>query len=184
MTSLARTMMMAAAACALALSLGAPLYAAGSDSGDPPKATETTTECKDGTVWDKAAKKCVKPEKSSLNDTGLYEAARELAYAGQYENAIGVLKVAKNQDDPRILNYMGYANRKAGRVDLAMTYYRKALAVDANYLLARSYMGQGLLAQGKVEEARAQLIEIRDRGGRDTYAYRALYDALKQGGTY
>jgi Flp pilus assembly protein TadD len=79
---------------------------------------------------------------------------------------------------------MGFANRKAGRVDVAMSYYRKALAIDGNYLLARSYMGQGLIAQGKIEEARAQLIEIRDRGGRDTYAYHSLYDALKTRLTY
>ena len=55
---------------------------------------------------------------------------------------------------------------------------------DGNYLLARSYMGQGLIVQGKIEEARAQLIEIRDRGGKDTYAYHALYDALKRKLTY
>jgi Flp pilus assembly protein TadD len=185
MTSLTvQKLSMAAAASALLLCLSAPAFAAGSDSGNTPAATETTTKCKHGEVWDKKQKKCVKPDKASMNDTQLFEAARELAYAGQYENAIKVLKVAANQNDPRILNYMGFANRKAGRVDLAMTYYKKALAIDGNYLLARSYMGQGLIVQGKVEEARAQLIEIRDRGGRDTYAYHALYDALKRNQTY
>lgn len=181
---LTRKMPTLAAASALAFVFYAPVFAAGSSSGDAPAATQTTTKCKNGEVYDKHKKKCVKPNKSSMNDTELFEAARELAYAGQYQNAINVLKVAKNQNDPRILNYMGFANRKAGRVDLAMTYYRKALAIDANYLLARSYMGQGLIAQGKIEEARAQLIEIRDRGGKDTYAYRSLYDALKTRLTY
>jgi tetratricopeptide (TPR) repeat protein len=184
MTVVTARLLTFAAATSLAFAFAPPLFAAGSDSGDEPTATETTTTCKDGKVWDKDKKECVDPQKSGMNDTQLFQAARELAYAGQYENAIKVLRVAKNQNDPRILNYMGFANRKAGRIDLAMTYYKKALAIDGNYLLARSYMGQGLVAQGKIEEARAQLIEIRDRGGKDSYAYRSLYDALKHGSTY
>jgi tetratricopeptide (TPR) repeat protein len=191
-------MTMIAAASALAFSFGAPVFAAGgnspgnssnsnsssssSDSGG--KADKTMSKCKHGMVYSEGKKKCVKANKSSMNDTQLYEIARDLAYAGRYEDALIVLDAAKNQNDPRILNYKGYANRKAGRVDLAMTYYRKAIAIDGNYILARSYMGQGLIMQGKIEEARAQLIEIRDRGGKDTYAYQALYDALKRKVTY
>lgn len=184
MTRVIMNRLTVAAAAAMFLGFVAPAFAAGSDSGDTPTPTETTTKCKNGEVWSKKDKKCEKPDKASMNDTQLFEAARELAYAGQYRNAINVLKVAGNQNDPRILNYMGFANRKAGNVDLAMTYYKKALAIDANYLLARSYMGQGLIVQGKVEEARAQLIEIRDRGGQDSFAYRSLYNALKKNQTY
>jgi tetratricopeptide (TPR) repeat protein len=191
MTALTMTKMtMLAAASALALAFAAPAFAAGSDSGDSNSNSDgkspdkTANKCKDGMVYNETQKKCIEAKKSGLNDTQLFETARALAYAGQYENALIVLRAAKNQDDPRILNYMGYANRKAGRIDLAMTYYKKAIAIDGNYLLARSYMGQGLIVQGKIEEARAQLIEIRDRGGKDTYAYHALYDALKRNVTY
>jgi tetratricopeptide (TPR) repeat protein len=173
-----------AATAALALFAASPALSAGEESGDQPAKTKTSTECTDGKVWDEAKKECVEPDKSGFNDSDLYKAARELAYAGQYDNAIRVLKVAKNQNDPRILNYMGFANRKAGRVEIGMAYYRKAIAADANYLLARSYMGQGLILQGDIEGAREQLVEIRDRGGKDTYAYRTLYEALKQGATY
>ena len=167
-------------ACALAFQA----HAAGSDDTKPPEATETTMDCTDGMVWDTEKKECVEPEKSGFNDSDLYKAAREMAYAGQYENAIKVLKVARNQNDPRILNYLGYANRKAGRIELGMTYYRKALAIDGNYLLARSYMGQALVQEGDIEGARMQLVEIRDRGGRETYAYDALYNAIKRNITY
>ncbi|WP_280775470.1 hypothetical protein [Rhizobium sp. SG_E_25_P2] len=158
--------------------------AAGSDDGQPPEPTNTTQECKNGKVWDEKKKECVDPQKSGFNDDQLYRAAREMAYAGQYDNAIRVLKLARNQEDPRILNYLGFANRKAGNVEIGMDYYRRALAKDANYLLARSYYGQGLLLEGNIEAARAQLVEIRDRGGRDTYAYSSLYDALKRSSTY
>ncbi len=77
-----------------------------------------------------------------------------------------------------MLNYLGYANRKAGRMELGMQYYKRALQADENYILARSYMGQALIEQGQIEDARVQLVEIRDRGGEDTWAYRSLLQSL------
>lgn len=164
-----------AATTSIALAGNALAAGGGSDS--------SATQCSNGKVYDEASKSCVN-QKSELDDTQIYESARAFAYAGQYDEALDMLKRAKNQNDPRILNYYGYTNRKLGNVDVAMDYYRRAIAIDGNYLLARSYMGQGLVQQGDFEGARAQLVEIRDRGGKDTYAYKALYDALKSGHTY
>ncbi len=39
-------------------------------------------------------------------------------------------------------------------------------------------MGQALIEQGDIEGARVQLVEIRDRGGEGTWAYRALLRSL------
>jgi tetratricopeptide (TPR) repeat protein len=176
---------LALAGC-LALAFSAPAFAAGeeTDQTKPPPKTETTTKCAGGKIWDKKKKECVVPKKSSFNDDDLYKAAREFAYAGQYENAITVLRLAENQNDPRILNYLGYANRKAGRMELGMSYYRKALLADQNYILARSYMGQAFMEQGDVQAARVQLVEIRDRGGENTWAYRSLLQSLNGYRTY
>ncbi|TCU25354.1 hypothetical protein EV130_1056 [Rhizobium azibense] len=170
----------------LAAGIWTPAFAVGdeSDETSPPPKTETTTKCTDGKVWDKKRKECVAPKKSSFNDDDLYEAAREFAYAGQYENAIVVLDLASNKNDPRILNYLGYANRKAGRMELGMSYYRKALQADENYILARSYMGQALAEEGDIQGARVQLVEIRDRGGENTWAYKALLQSLNGYRTY
>lgn len=170
----------------LTVAFSAPAFAAGEESDEtkPPPKTETTTKCADGKIWDKKRKECVTPKKSSFNDEDLYKAAREFAYAGQYQNAINVLTLASNQNDPRILNYLGYANRKAGRMELGMSYYRKALQADANYILARSYMGQALMEQGDEQGARVQLVEIRDRGGENSWAYRSLLQSLNGYRTY
>ena len=173
-------------AFALAAGLSAPVLAAGDESDEtkPPPKTETTTKCADGKVWDKQKKECVDAKKQSFNDDDLYQFAREFAYAGQYENAINVLQLARNQNDPRILNYMGYANRKAGRMEVGMSYYRKALQANGDYILARSYMGQALMEQGDVQGAKVQLVEIRDRGGENTWAYRSLLQSLNGYRTY
>ncbi len=166
-----------ALAASASLAFAAPVFAAGGGSD------ASQTQCKEGQVYDESSKSCV-DQQGQLDDTRIYQLARQFAYAGRYDDALAVLKRAKNQNDPRILNYYGFTNRKLGNVEVAMDYYRRAIAIDGNYLLARSYMGQGLVQQGDLEGARAQLVEIRDRGGKDTEAYRALYEALKHGSTY
>ena len=157
---------------------GQAALAVGDDNSAPPKKTKTTTQCRDGKIWDAKRNRCVDAKRSDLGDDVLFDAARELAYAGQYENAIKVLGAMKEQESARVLNYLGYANRKAGRMELGMRYYKRAIQTDENYILARSYMGQALVEQGLVEEAKAQLVEIRDRGGEGTWAYRALLESL------
>ena len=167
----------------LALAATASLAFAGSALAAGGGSDASQTQCSNGKVYDEASKSCV-DKKSELNDDTIYNAARQYAYAGKYDEALEMLKRARNQNDTRILTYYGYTNRKLGNVDVAFDYYNRAIAVDANNLLARSYMGQGFVQQGKLEEARAQLVEIRDRGGKDSYAYKALYEALKSGSTY
>ncbi len=179
-TSISRSLGIAAI---LTVSIATGALAAGSDSSEPPKKTETTQKCTDGKIWDKVKKKCVAPDQS-FNDSDLYDAARELAYDGQYGHAISILHLAKNQNDPRILNYLGFANRKAGRMELGMSYYKKALAMDADYSLARSYMGQALVEQGDLPGARLQLLEIKMRSGEDNWPYRALKETLQGGDSY
>lgn len=196
MTMLRHTMLLSFCAT---VSLAAPslVRAAAVDTTTPPVATETTTTCTDGKIWNEEKKECVAPEemkpaegtptedktkteeqKKTEIDDKLFEAAREFAYAGQYENALRALRAASDQEDPRILNYLGYNTRKLGNMELGMSYYRRALQKDENYILARSYMGQALIEQGDIEGARVQLVEIRDRGGENTWAYRALLQSL------
>lgn len=168
----------------LALSIATSAFAAGSDSSTPPKPTETTKTCTDGKVFDQRSKQCVVAKDSKLDDDKLYEAARELAYAGQYENALDVLDAAADQNAPRILTYKGFASRKAGDLEAGMSYYHAALAIDPNFILARSYMGQALAGAGDLRGAKAQLAEIKARGGRDTWAYASLKQTLQGLGAY
>jgi tetratricopeptide (TPR) repeat protein len=199
-----RQTMLLSFCAAVSLTALSAARAADSDTTTPPVATETTTTCTDGKIWSEDKKECLAPEdlkpvettpiegkpagekapdaeqKKSQRDVDdmLYEAAREFAYAGQHENALRALRAASDQQDPRILNYMGYNSRKLGNMELGMRYYREALQKDENYILARSYMGQALIEQGDLEGARVQLVEIRDRGGENTWAYRALLGSL------
>jgi len=159
-------------------SIATASLAAGSDDGTPPQPTKTTKECKNGKVWDKKKKKCVEASYRMFPDDFIYENARELAYDGQFENAIKLLHLAQNQNDPRILNYLGFSNRKAGNTEIAMGYYQKALAINPDYNLARSYMGQALVLAGDMHGAWTQLAEISSRGGENSWSYTALKQSI------
>ena len=169
----------------LLASASSTAFAAGGDSGGGP--AEPVLSCKTGEViktvkiGGKKVKKCVKLESGILPDEDLYQQGRLLAKAGQYEWALQVLAVIQNQNDPRVLNYTGYSNRKAGRVEIGITYYRKALAIDPNFVLAREYLGEGYVAAGRIDLAKLELNEIKNRAGTGSEEYQDLSKAIATG---
>ena len=167
-----------------ALLLPTAAFAAGGGSSNPPTPTGTTQTCSGGKVWSNAQQKCVNPQSGSLSDDDLYGAAREFAYAGQYQNTLNVLAAMADQTEDRVLTYKGFAHRKMGDVALGNAYYRQAIAANPDNFLARSYMGQGFVEEGKLDMARAQLTEIRTRGGRGTWAEISLRMAIDSGRGY
>ena len=153
----------------ITVSIVGPAFAAGGGGG-----TNPAKDCKKGQVWDSNKKKCVKVSSRILPDEELYEQGSALAKAGEYDWALEVLAAIGNQDDPRVLNYTGYSHRKAGRLDTAMGYYQKALAIDPDFVLAREYLGEGYVAAGRTDLARVELAEIEKRCGTTCEAYQDL----------
>ncbi|WP_419912908.1 tetratricopeptide repeat protein [Hoeflea sp.] len=150
------------------LLLTTPAFAAGSGGG-----SSNNDACNAGWVWDKTKRKCVR-QSSEVDQESLYEAGRSLAHAGRYQEAINVLELA-SADDKRVLNYLGFANRKLGRVEVGLGYYQAALAIDPEYTLVREYMGEALLQKGDLAGALEQLAEIRRLcNGRDCSEYGEL----------
>lgn len=157
--------------------------AAGSDDSNPPKETETSTKCEKSQVWDEKTQKCVDAESGQLDDETRFKAVRELAWAGRPEDALKVLATMHEGESDRVLTYLGFANRKAGRLEEGLAYYSKALAVNPDNFLARSYYGQALVEMGEIELASLQLDEIRARGGAGTWAETSLASAVTTGQT-
>ena len=166
-----------ALAAALTLPFGAAFAAGGGDETAP-----TKPKCEKGFVYDKKTKKCLEAE-SSMDTDLLYQTVRQLAYAGRYDDAQEVLAVMPQGDD-RTLTYLGFTNRKLGRVDAAMDYYRRALAVNPGNILARSYMAQGFVEAGKIALAIDELHRIRALGGAGTWAEASLKKAIATGRTF
>ena len=123
---------------ALALSLGA--------IGAPPAASGAGDDDTDGT---------------DETRTG-YERAVDLVEAADYEEALEVL-VTLNRNEPGnadVLNMLGFAHRKLGRVETAFDYYRDALAIEPRHLGANEYLGELYLETGELEKAEERLGEL------------------------
>jgi tetratricopeptide (TPR) repeat protein len=145
-------------------------------AGDTTATDAEQHECDEGMVWDAEADnedtgekgKCVDAAEMQKDDTKsesdqqgmLYDYGRAMAKAGHYEKAIAALKLAPDQTDPRVLNYLGYSNRKLGHMDQALHYYHAAVAQNPDYSLVREYLGEAYIQLGLLEKAREQLSEI------------------------
>lgn len=164
--------------------LAMPVLAAGGDGNSAPKPTQTTKECKKNKVWSEKKKRCVNPENSGLSEDALYDAVRELAHAGRLDEAQIVLSAMTAQNDDRVMTYWGFTHRKLGNIALGMMFYDRALDANPDNLLARSYLGQAHVEAGDITLARAQLGEIRARGGANTWAATSLASAIQTGITF
>jgi Flp pilus assembly protein TadD len=167
-------------AALVALTLPTAALAVSTDSSEPPAPTPTA-DCPTGQIWNPSTRRCEEAEKGRHDDSMLYEAVRELAYIGRYESAEIVLSAMSDPLDDRVLTYRGFLARMQGEDEAAIAWYLAALQVNPDNLLARSYMGMGLVAAGDMDGARMQLAEIRARGGGGSWAERALVEALASG---
>ena len=166
--------------------LGAGFAAAkdGDRNSTPPKPTQTTKQCNAGKIWDTRSKRCVTVKSDLLDDDALYDAVREFAYAGQFENAQAALAEMSDQGSDRVLTYWGFTHRKLGDLDAGMAYYRRALEKNPGNIATRSYMGQAFVQMNNLSAARKQLLEIRRYGGQGTWAEASLSQAILTGTTY
>jgi tetratricopeptide (TPR) repeat protein len=136
------------------------------------------TSCGLGQIWASGPGACVDAKTASLSDADLYLAAGELVEDARYAEALEFLFRIADRGNPQVLNLIGYATRKGGDIDKGIDYYRRALAVDPDYVKARQYLGEGYLAKGDVGRAKQQLDEIGRRCGGSCEEYTLLVDAI------
>lgn len=159
-------------------------FAAGSDESEPPKPTETTTECAKGEVFDEKTQTCIKAEGAGLTDDQRFGAVRELAYADRPDEAFAILSTMTEGETARVLTYQGFLLRQTGRVEEGIAAYERAIAMDPANILARSYYGQLLVQMNETALAEVQLAAIIDQGGTGTWAEKSLSSAIETGVTY
>ena len=80
----------------------------------------------------------------------------------RYDDAIAQLGKASLVFGPHpdILTYLGFANRKLGRLDVAEAYYRQALASAPRHLGATEYYGELMVERGDLAGARRMLAKL------------------------
>jgi tetratricopeptide (TPR) repeat protein len=133
----------------------------GSNNDNGQKKKKFVFKCFKGKIWDTGKKKCIKEKEAhNIDQDSIYTYGRNLARAGQYDDAIRVLLLAHDQSDPRVLNYLGFTNRKLGNMQKALGYYHAAVASNPDFTLVREYLGEAYIQLGQLEKAREQLTQI------------------------
>ncbi len=112
------------------------------------------------------------------SDDERFMAGYWLAKNGRYAEALSMLRGIEAGNDARVLNYIGFATRKLGRVDEALTYYRRAVQIAPDYVMSRAYMGEAFVSKGDLAAAKGQLDEIERRCGNSCEAYVNLKKAI------
>ena len=92
-----------------------------------------------------------------------FAAGRKAIDAKNWNAAIKSLSSAAlhNPDNADIQNYLGYAYRKTGKLDLAFKHYQRALALNPRHRGAHEYIGEAYLMTGNLPSARKHLEELR-----------------------
>ena len=172
---------------ALALSSAAAIAAGTAPSAPPaaPTTVPTQLKCKAGEVVKTVRKKASKPQKMCVKatagiipDNELYAQGYLLAKTGEYDWALSAFNAMTDKQTPETLTMIGYSNRKAGRLEIAVSYYDQALAMQPDYVKAREYLGEGYVAAGRVDLAKLQLAEIAKRAGTNSEEYIDLSKAI------
>jgi tetratricopeptide (TPR) repeat protein len=91
-----------------------------------------------------------------------YLRAVSLINEKRYADAIDALQRARTTfgAHPDVLTYLGFANRKLGRYDLAVNYYAQALAASPNHKGATEYYGELLVERGDLVGAKRMLAKL------------------------
>jgi Tfp pilus assembly protein PilF len=93
-----------------------------------------------------------------------YDKAVKAVKSGSYQRAVNLLEkvVARDSGNADAFNYLAFSHRKLGRLDPAMKFYRKALAIDAKHRGANEYIGELFLELGNLAKAKEHLAKLDD----------------------
>src|SRR5262245_23611835 len=102
------------------------------------------------------------PEASALDPD--YAAGRKAIDAKDWQAAIKSLSSAalRSPDNADIQNYLGYAYRNTGKLDLAFKHYKQALALNPRHKGAHEYIGEAYLIKGDLKSAQKHLAALRE----------------------
>jgi len=92
-----------------------------------------------------------------------YAAGRKAIEAKDWPAAIKMLSSAALRDtrNADIQNYLGYAYRNVGNLDLAFRHYERALALNPRHRGAHEYAGEAYLIAGNLQKAQEHLAKLR-----------------------
>ena len=91
-----------------------------------------------------------------------YAKAEKAIKAKDWVVAIDLLTKVATRDEKNAdaYNYLGYAERNRGNLDVAFKYYERALSLDPKHLGVREYLGEAYLLAENLPKAEEQLAAL------------------------
>ena len=92
-----------------------------------------------------------------------YAAGKKAIEAKDWKAAIASLSSAALRDtrNADIQNYLGFAYRNSGNMDLAFKHYERSLELNPRHRGAHEYVGEAYLMVGNLEKAEEHLSQLR-----------------------
>jgi predicted Zn-dependent protease len=96
------------------------------------------------------------PASATMGD---FDTARALVDSQKYDEALPMLHQLDQQgpNNPDVLNLIGFSLRKTGKMDEALDYYSRALALNPRHRGANEYLGELYLEMKQPEKAKERL---------------------------
>lgn len=93
-----------------------------------------------------------------------YLAGKKALDAKNWTGAIKSFSSAaqRSPNNADIQNYLGYAYRKSGKLDLAFKHYKRALDLNPRHRGAHEYIGEAYLMKGDLQSAQKHLAALRE----------------------
>ncbi len=90
------------------------------------------------------------------------EAGKAAIRGKDWDGAIAAFDkvAAKDPKDPDAQNWLGYAYRMSGRLDLAFKHYNQALRLDPRHRGAHEYIAEAYLMRGDLAKAKEHLAQL------------------------
>ena len=91
-----------------------------------------------------------------------YAAGKKAIEAKDWDTAIKLLSSAALRDtrNADIQNYLGFAHRNSGKMDLAFRHYERALRINPRHRGAHEYVGEAYLQVGDLAKAKEHLAAL------------------------
>ncbi len=116
----------------------------------------------------------------SEDDT--YSKAVRAVESENFRRAISLLNdvVKEKPRHADALNYLGYSHRKLGDYAIAVSYYKRALSLDAEHKGANEYLGQAYVELGNIVAADERLAALENICGTGCDEYRSLKKSIDE----
>ena len=140
-------------------------FAAGTEDDPPTTVAGSATPVKPASGGGTAAKPAGGAAVVAVATKGAgdyYESGKANIIKSDWATAIVDLEQADKlqPNNADVNNLLGYSNRKLGKLDISLSYYRKALKLTPKHLGANEYLGELYLMMNQPAKAKIQLATL------------------------